>query len=58
MRHGFGVAMALLGVTLCSLLPVAAAADYDPQKEIVIPYGEFNGQAWNWSMMAISRPSP
>lgn len=46
MRHGFGVAMALLGVTLCSLLPFTVGAEeYDPQKEIVIPYGEFKGQA-------------
>lgn len=46
MKHGYGMAAALVSITVCSLLSfTAAAADYDPQKEIVIPYTEFNGQA-------------
>jgi hypothetical protein len=42
MKRALGVSFALLLVVVCSLC--FGAANYDPQKEIVIPYTEFNGR--------------
>ena len=42
MKHGFAVSFVLTVTVVCSLC--FGAADYDPQKEIVIPYTQFDGR--------------